>query len=773
MITPQMVMDKINGFIADKNIDLESLRQEQTKLYADFKSLFNPDALNAVPDDQLLNYLYGQKDENVNSLYSLIVCNSHLIYYAGDSGSWGSHLGAYKKSTTGQWADIFDNIIIEDKALDIAKGVRTLLCAGYDFVVSHDFSDEDMYSELDAELRRVIQEEKLDIRSNYTWLLKFFHIMFPDKFANFHSDEWQMHILRCFGLNASVDADVKTSHRWIRSHRITKFYKDNKLEGVLLKDQIIALYGNPRKFVRIGCSVSKHAHKTSLASSLHENSVVGIGYRDIGELSKFCSDKKLAKGQIKEALGNKYPNIDKPGKDANYLVDFYNTDKDSIYVPMIGQNTLLGFVDNIQEYFYNPELMEDFANFKKGTWHGAFKKDEKFPGSGGGLYVACKEIPDNDYEDLAFLYEKYFYFLDKEPINLNTDSIDTQNTSELDDSEDSNQEEKHRLIGGTNELLYGVPGCGKSYSTKAKMQENGVGENWEKVVFHPDYSYADFVGQILPHTDGVQVTYPFTAGPFTRILKNAIDNPYQNFCLVIEEINRGNAAAIFGDLFQLLDRDEDGTSENSITSPDIAEYVYGNRDEKIYIPSNLYLLATMNTSDQNVFTLDTAFQRRWDMEHIPNNFDDPKHKEHCANKIPNGGNITWGIFAKVINEEIAKNGHDIMGNVDKSLGVYFVKGGKYFGAQKKAGKKFAEKVLKYLWDDALKMDHQAVFSSDCNTLELLLDTFEDKGLKDAFNNDVYQKMLALLPNQDILDNESMDKGIEDVVAEGSTSSDKA
>lgn len=178
-------------------------------------------------------------------------------------------------------------------------------------------------------------------------------------------------------------------------------------------------------------------------------------------------------------------------------------------------------------------------------------------------------------------------------------------------------DDPRRVKGGVNVLLYGVPGCGKSHEIKTKYCNDK--KYMERVVFHPDYTYSDFVGQILPKTDGVTISYPFTEGSFTTILRKAIHDPGHMYYLVIEEINRGNAPAIFGEVFQLLDR-EDGTSEYGINNFDIARCVYGAgmEEEEIKIPGNLTILATMNTADQNVFTLDTAFKRRWSLRNIKN-----------------------------------------------------------------------------------------------------------------------------------------------------------
>ena len=211
-------------------------------------------------------------------------------------------------------------------------------------------------------------------------------------------------------------------------------------------------------------------------------------------------------------------------------------------------------------------------------------------------------------------------------------TLNNLQSDEIEDKPEMLPDESKRVAFGENILLYGVPGSGKSWTIEHEYCKAGTVV--ERLVFHPDYTNADFVGQILPVVDPIdkQVTYEFTAGPFTNIMEEAYWNPQTSYVLIIEEINRGNAPAIFGDVFQLLDRSFEektvdgitypvGTSEYGITNENIAKKVYKTGRHKVRIPSNLSILGTMNTSDQNVFTLDTAFQRRWNMRLIENNFD--------------------------------------------------------------------------------------------------------------------------------------------------------
>ncbi|GAA7816826.1 hypothetical protein HpBT026_03630 [Helicobacter pylori] len=304
---------------------------------------------------------------------------------------------------------------------------------------------------------------------------------------------------------------------------------------------------------------------------------------------------------------------------------------------------------------------------------------------------------------------------------------------------DNKIDESVRIDGGKNIILYGVPGSGKSYT----LQRDYCNDNSvvEKIVFHPDYSYSDFVGQIMPSVDdsGI-VSYKFNPGPFTNILKKAYHNPQIKHVLVIDEINRGNAPAIFGEIFQLLDRlrhDKDGfkkgSSEYAINNTDIANIVHNDKNASIRIPSNLWIIATMNTSDQNVFTLDTAFQRRFSMQLIENSFENVD--DDFKNMKILDTDITWQKFCTTINEKIAQNNEGLSSMEDKRFGVCFVN-----IDDLKSKENFAHKVIKYLWDDVFKFDRNIIFDTiKFNTLEAVVKNFtKEKGKTqfDIFSDDV-------------------------------------
>lgn len=299
-----------------------------------------------------------------------------------------------------------------------------------------------------------------------------------------------------------------------------------------------------------------------------------------------------------------------------------------------------------------------------------------------------------------------------------------------------------KVLGGFNKIYYGAPGCGKSFTVNKMLNDANVPEaNRIRVTFHPEYANCDFVGQILPaiekEVDPItgkeveKVTYVERPGPFTLALKRARETNDMVY-LIIEEINRGNAAAIFGDLFQLLDRVKDtnksnwGESEYPVCNGIIQRCLNADENESIVIPSNLTILATMNTSDQSVFALDTAFKRRWSFEQISNNIKKDTDHKYKHWYVP-GTKITLETFLTVVNEEILK--HKITSE-DKRMGKYFISRDCLTDAPcevqdvKDQAKMFAYKVLEYIWNDVCKIGKDEWFDTiSIKTLEDLIDAF--------------------------------------------------
>lgn len=267
-------------------------------------------------------------------------------------------------------------------------------------------------------------------------------------------------------------------------------------------------------------------------------------------------------------------------------------------------------------------------------------------------------------------------------------------------------------ISGANIIYYGAPGTGKSHKLDELIKKENT--NTFRVTLHPEYTYSDFVGQLLPVSkkandgnDKYTVSYEFVPRIFTIALKEAINNPDRSVYLILEELSRANVAAVFGDLFQLLDR-KNGISEYPIDNPDISKIVYGkaNTDQdtykKIYIPNNLSILATVNTSDQNVYPMDTAFKRRFEWRYVStdygSNSEDFKDNNNPTIDVGNNIRVTWDNLYKGLNSFIVG---ELGLNEDKQIGPYFIK---FEGANgDKAHDLVKDKLLQYLWEDINKV----------------------------------------------------------------------
>ena len=356
-----------------------------------------------------------------------------------------------------------------------------------------------------------------------------------------------------------------------------------------------------------------------------------------------------------------------------------------------------------------------------------------------------------------------------------------------------------------NRIYFGAPGTGKSHQLKVAVEgeekkdgtvikdgdrgifvtvkDGKVNERrYERVTFYPTYSYAQFVGCYKPVMEGEDIAYKFVPGPFLRVLVAALkdlkdlptdpEDHSRDHCLVIEEINRANAAAVFGDVFQLLDRKDNGESEYDVAaSEDVKKFLQdifpakdysppkeGDADEvkqrnplsflkvcfkkdeagketgdwkecRLRIPSNMYIWATMNSADQGVFPMDTAFKRRWEFEYIGIDSEETSCNDWTVEWKETG--YPWNALRRIINALLSK--HRV--NEDKLMGAHFVHAeGKLVSA-----KAFKSKVLMYLWEDAARMCRRPMFGS-IDTFSALLKKWDEIGVK-VFESDDQLKNL--------------------------------
>lgn len=324
------------------------------------------------------------------------------------------------------------------------------------------------------------------------------------------------------------------------------------------------------------------------------------------------------------------------------------------------------------------------------------------------------------------------------------------NVSDFDEEEFSDFiEESHQRI------FFGAPGTGKSYELNEQANKYFSRENYDRVTFHPNYMYGNFIGSFKPFSrkdgDDQKISYEYIPGVLLRLLIKAYENPEDNYLLIIEEINRANVAAVFGDFFQLLDRDENGNSEYEIsTSEELREYLSINLDDsklseytkhriqedlgQLYLPKNMYIWATMNSADQGVMPMDTAFRRRWDFEYLGINEAVNDSFTEYKMKISSNEITTWDNFRREVNRILSSK------NIpeDKLLGPYFI--------PKKSLEKdintltdiIKNKVLMYIFEDAGKAYKNQIFdfkNGELSTFSTVLNKFEHN-VKQVFKDEL-------------------------------------
>lgn len=276
-------------------------------------------------------------------------------------------------------------------------------------------------------------------------------------------------------------------------------------------------------------------------------------------------------------------------------------------------------------------------------------------------------------------------------------------------------------------IYFGSPGTGKSTALQNFVVEHGL--EVVRTTFHPDTDYYSFVGGYKPVMKGDAIVYQFVPQAFIKAYVKAYQNPDRSYLLAIEEINRGNCAQIFGDLFQCLDRNAEGFSCYPIeANTDLVSYLTSEglaNPEQIILPPNLLIYATMNTSDQSLFPMDAAFKRRWDWEYVPIQFDE----KAAAFKIlfDTENQYAWRSFVETVNKRIT----EITKSEDKKIGVYFVVPTNGMISLEQ----FKNKVMFYLWSEIFKDEHSSEDSifkyldEDGNALDFTFnELFESDGL---------------------------------------------
>lgn len=468
-----------------------------------------------------------------------------------------------------------------------------------------------------------------------------------------------------------------------------------------------------------------------------DNPHVCIGWSDMGDLSGI-SDKGALATLYDEHFEK---NSRGRGQDIGQVWRFLNDVKEGDYI-IYAENSVFHIGRIESEYYYDeteyPDQSSDYKNTRKVRW---LKKNISRSVLSSDLHNSLKTAMSiwslNDYKSAVSDLLRGIYQKDDDRIEEEDENMELVFNTDI-----KTEYERNRIV-------FGAPGTGKSYGLKddcEKLMEDTTG-TYERVTFHPDYTYSQFVGTYKPvmDEDGNSIRYDFVPGPFMRVYVEALksgrtDTP-QPHLLLIEEINRAKVAAVFGDVFQLLDRDDDGVSEYEIqASEDIRRYLAkelgGNADnyKKIRIPNNMFIWATMNSADQGVFPMDTAFKRRWNFEYLGINENEEKIKGIGKIMLPGCDEpIEWNTLRKAINDKMSSSDFKI--NEDKLMGPFFLS--KKVIASDENGMiidtdrfidAFKSKVIMYLYEDAVKQGKHRFFEGcDSSKYSSVCEAFDEKG----------------------------------------------
>lgn len=718
----------ITDYVSETGFEIPCSRSNIETAIREFQERFSPEKLAAIEDENLLTSLFYTVGDNTEALCCWLEHNADCREYFGSiAGGSAYKFGLFQKKDTGEWmtgSPQKPEVLSEEQALEIGKTIRDALVKGVDIINNAILDNLSDFEKLDEDLKQGVGEQYY----NLAWFHKYFSLICPEKLSGFHSNDWQTHVLRCLRINPSEKYYARSAQLAKIENYAGMYYRE--FFAVVFEE-----FGGIKHFVRIG---TKDDEKNYVAE-WQQKSVVGIGWRAIGSLQDYVAGDGIDKDAITEKMMEEYFHDDKKtaSRKAGELARFYKTNADTVFVAMNGEK-LIAFVDEIGEYFYDASTA--MAHMKAGKWHNKFADGDTLPDKSEGKLTSCYQLTNN--ENLMFLYEKYYYGEEAESEELDNSEAEETYMPLVFNTEIETKYERNRIV-------FGAPGTGKSYELKEDCEDllKDTNGSYERITFHPDYSYSQFVGTYKPVMGADEkIRYAFVPGPFMRVYVEALksgrtENP-QPHLLLIEEINRAKVAAVFGDVFQLLDRDDDGVSEYEIqASEDIRKYLAsqlkGDPDnyQKIRIPNNMFIWSTMNSADQGVFPMDTAFKRRWNFEYLGIN--ENEEKISGIGKIELAGSdepIEWNILRRAINAKMSSDQFKI--NEDKLMGPFFLskkviasdENGMIVDTDKFVAA-FKSKVIMYLYEDAVKQGKHRFFDGcDNSKYSSVCDAFDEIGM---------------------------------------------
>ncbi len=595
----------INDYVLETGFEFEKSEDELKNILSEFNAKYSPEKLMAYSDDELMKMMFYTAEQTNDSMcYWLEFQKDCRSQFGSVTGGTSLKFGLYQNKE-GEWitgSPAKKEIIPFDEAVQIGKCIRDKLSRGVEIIESSTLNDVADYEELHDKL--------VDALGNFAtnnWVHKYFYMMFPDKFATWYSEDWQKHGLRGLLINPS-------SKTYGRSGQIAIVAKYAGLMAAHLGEAFYEKFGGIKQFCRLGTS----DHDGNYAEDWRKQHIAAIGWPAVGSLENYLqsngySGKDIVKKALTEKMQEEYYPDDAgiASRKAGELQTFYKTTKDSIFVMMEGEK-LLALCDDVGNYTYN-ENNAHMPHNKSVTWHCCFDEEERLPKKAEGHMTSCVELKDD--ENLLYLYKKYYYDLSEE-----SEEEMPKIKPETEEYIEPIYNTGFKCDFERNRIVFGAPGTGKSYKLKQESEKLlGCAENhMERVTFHTDYSYSQFVGSYKPVTDtGGNIRYDFVPGPFMRVYVNAVKNT-QQIMKAYEAIKQADTMYMFPT--NPANENEKWDLFKEITNVNQVETFHAPKEAKVGDLALIYVANTKSSYENGIYAIGKIISKSEDIVTIQFNY---------------------------------------------------------------------------------------------------------------------------------------------------------